>query len=351
MRAVEAHGQGVDGEVAAVQVELDRPRLHVGQGRWPAVELLARRHKVDLRRPGQLGHVGIRRVGVRHPRLPGVQHGQHIFRRGADRRVHLPRERPLGRAKALVAVQLAAETGAQFADEADGIPLNDDVEVGRRLPQQQVAHQPPNEVDGHLQPRRRLADHQHQRPQLRREGASQLPAQIALRRFGQRLEQDVEQVSAGDDADRPLPVAAVGRFRQHRNLSPPLGGHELLDALNGVRRAHGNRPGAHDATDRLTAHLVAHGAVDRPPRHQPDHAPLALIDHRVALVAVLLHQRGYVGHRRCRRHGQHAIGHDLGHAPRRLDGTRQQFPHAAGYVRQPPADDHRRRRPAMAAAA
>ncbi len=176
-----------------------------------------------------------------------------------------------------------------------------------------------------------------------------MAAQVGLQRFRSRLEEHVKQVGARDDANGAL-VTVLGRLRQDGDLPPAIDGHQLLHALDGVGRPHDDRAGAHDAADRLAAHLQAHRPIHSPPRHQPDDAPLSLIDYGVALVAMLLHQSGHITDASRRRHGQDAMGHKRGHARRRLHGAGQQLAHALQHLRQLPADDHCRRRPAVAAA-
>ncbi len=45
---IEADGEGVDGEVAPMQIELDAAALHGGQHSWRRVELSSGRHEVEM---------------------------------------------------------------------------------------------------------------------------------------------------------------------------------------------------------------------------------------------------------------------------------------------------------------
>ncbi len=96
---------------------------------------------------------------------------------------------------------------------------------------------------------------------------------------------------------------------------------------------------------------MAHGPIHGAAGNQTGHTLLTLIDDRVALVAVLLHQRGNLGNARRSRHSQHAVGHDGSDTQGGQHSLRQYIPHLGHDSRQPPAHDHRRRRPAVPPAA
>ena len=61
MAAIQAKGDGVDGEVAAVQIELDAAAFDGGQGGWVIIELLTGADQIQASR--QLGGVKHELIG------------------------------------------------------------------------------------------------------------------------------------------------------------------------------------------------------------------------------------------------------------------------------------------------
>src|SRR3990172_2973086 len=101
--AVEAEGEGVDGEVAAVQVEFDAGVFNFGQGRGLGVEFGAGRDEVEM---GE-GSVG--------------------------------RQFPLGRAETLMSDDPATEGGGATAGEGGGVAFDDEIKIGGGQAEEEIA--------------------------------------------------------------------------------------------------------------------------------------------------------------------------------------------------------------------
>ena len=168
--AIQTHGQGVDGEVPAMEIELDRARLNIGQNRRPLIEFLAGADKVDL-----LGCVNLASVALCGNRRMVMPWRLKVDKSCLDCLIDLWAECPLRRTKPIVAVDVAPKTPAQSRGQSNRVAFDHDVDVGRTLAQEQVSHQTTDEVDGHLQVRSAIANDAHKCPQrLRKRGGQQL---------------------------------------------------------------------------------------------------------------------------------------------------------------------------------
>ena len=293
---VEVHGHGVDGEVAAVQVELDRAVLHGRQGRRVLVVL----------EPGS-GHVD-----------PGVV--------GEDHR---------GGAELLVGVHRAVALFGQEFGEADAVALDDHVDVGVRHVQEQVADETAGHVGVIVQSGRGLADLAQQDDGRPRQHLSHDVGQVAgalhRRSFvaaqhiaaqgGRVVDQEAEQVGAGDHPHQALAA-------DHRDEPLAVADDQLLDVGQRAALRQGGDLGGHVVGHGQLAELVKDGLFRHPPG---DHAeePLGLAaalrvaagaHHRQHGDVVAGHQavglvdghlRGDVDHRRAHQLAGHLLGADL----------------------------------------
>ncbi len=122
--AIQTDSQGIDREVAPVQVELDRARLHIGQRRRPFVELLARRDEIDLQSRGYL----LRRAKLNRRQL--IIAIQLVgSQRAHDGIIGSLIRKPLGRTETIMAVNLATELSAQFISQTNSVTFHHNIDI------------------------------------------------------------------------------------------------------------------------------------------------------------------------------------------------------------------------------
>ena len=127
--------------------------------------------------------------------------------------------------------------------------------------------------------------------------------------------QRLEQVGARHDTD-DAPALGV----KHGDLAPACGSHHQLQLVDGVSGQQVDVTSFHQAAGGQFE-FMADGAVNCPARKQPHHFPI--VHHRVALVAVTLHQAGSLLKRGRGAEEMRAAGHDLFHGYSGFDAALQ----------------------------
>jgi len=266
--AIQADGHGVDGEIAPVEILLDRGAFDLRQLGRALVELGARGDKVER--------------------------GRH-----AGGRVLV--EDDLGGAEARMAAHPRAERAGEFLGHADGVPLDDEIQIQRRRAEQEVAHEPADDVQGIAHAVRHVPRGDQERAQTLRQGLLHAPPHtvhlggIGAARAGR------DDVRTGDDADE-------GAVLHHGHLAEVVLDHHPLDLFDRVVRVHVDGAGVHQAADGHLLQAVMQGAVDIAAGQHADQA-VAVHDGK-ALVPVAAHQGGRLPRGHVRPDGVHIGGHD-----------------------------------------
>ena len=272
------HRHRVDGEVAPVQVALDRGVLDHGERRRPLVVLGSRG-----------GH-------------PPAARGQHHRR-----------------AELLVHVHPAVQPGGQGAGGCDAVALDGDIDVERRLAEQDVAHGTAHQVDAVVAlATSRTASHSPSSPGSATSRSPSSPGRHG--RLRRPLAQRPPQVTAGDDSEHGRPGVARAAGFCDRDAPRARVFERALQLRQG--RAGGGRVHvrAHHAPHRCMSQAVGDGlilALGRGDRPRPGARPGARRDER---------PRGR-GRRRRLAGGAAACAAALGHGPRPGDRAGGPGPH------------------------
>ena len=257
MRGTEPDRQGVDGEIAAVEILFDGAPLHGGERGGVGVEFGPRRHEINERRQSLASFF------------------RQIWGDGAP---DFGIEQPLGGAKPAVLADFAAELVDERAAQRDGVAFDHQIYIENRLVEQQVAHDAAHEVEVFRAgggPFTDLADEAEQR---RGECALHSPDDVLafVLLLGGR---QPNEIRPGDNAEN-LVAADDG------NLPPAFLDHQGADPFGGIFRRDLHRAGVHDAADGLVAPVVLQGAIHGVARDQAHHFALMINDGKALMPGV-----------------------------------------------------------------
>ena len=277
---VDAHGERVDGEVAAGEVGGQVALAHARQRARVVVRLGARAREVEHQPVGQ---------------------------------------REGGGAEGAVDRQLAAEPALQGLRERrrPQPALHHHVEVEVADAQQAVAHGAAHQVEagGDLAPvrfdRREGGRLEQLAGAVRERGPDPFGA-VARRGDGVA---GADQVGAGDDADQRVAV-------EDRHAADVVREHERLELREGGVGGRGARRSGHEARHRGVPQVVAQGVVEVAAADDADQAT-AGVDHRHAVVRVPRERLPRLGDAGVVAHGDHGRAHHVAGAHRRGDAGGQ----------------------------
>ena len=222
---IQANGQRVDREITAVQVLLDRGTFYLRQRSGIRIELGACRHKVQ--------------------RLVSVQD-------------------PFSCAKAGVRTDPSPDIAGQRFGQRYRISLDDEIDIQVGPPQEQVAHEPADNVQRITERLCGVGCLPQQRQLFLLDHLAQLVSDLFVARARVRpagdLEQQVNEVRPGHNAQN----RALGRY--HRHLPHAVLHHNLLQRLDRIIRAHCDLALGHIHRDPRVFQAETHRAVDLAPR-------------------------------------------------------------------------------------